>query len=69
MESVLKDLLDFHVFRDVDHPWGQVILDIGRAESYLFDPMATSSISSLLQILIAPENVNVTAIKAEQMGV
>lgn len=68
MESVLKDLLDFHVFRDVDHPWGQVILDIGRAESYLFDPMATSSISSLLQILIAPENVNVTAIKAEQMG-
>ncbi|TRY72713.1 hypothetical protein TCAL_01136 [Tigriopus californicus] len=68
IESVLKDLLDFHVLRDVDHPWGQVILDIGRAESYLLDPMNASSMSSLLQILIAPEQVNLTTITAEQMG-
>eukprot|EP00095_Tigriopus_kingsejongensis_P012477 maker-scaffold323_size206388-snap-gene-1.15 protein:Tk12477 transcript:maker-scaffold323_size206388-snap-gene-1.15-mRNA-1 annotation:"Tankyrase-1" len=68
LESVLKDLLDFHIIGDLKHNWGQAVLDIGRAESYLLDPREPAATSVLLRILLAPESVDLSSLSIEKLG-
>ncbi len=65
MEGALPDLLDLHVIGDVRFPWGQTILELGRAEQAieaaadLAKKRTTAREASLLlRVLVDGDNVS-----------
>ena len=61
MESVLDDLLDFHVIGDFHCYFGKAILQMGRAETAMNKDVFEAGRSDLLKMLVSPDTVALDA--------
>ena len=73
IESVLPDILDYHVLGDLQNELGRALIELGRAENVLMKEANIQDVvqqdSLLLQILTSPDDVDLANVSGDSFGV